>query len=134
MPVEGGTCDDDRAYACEGLTPQCSKPTTVLEAKIKLTTRERKLVARVRKRRTTAHKNIVALIARDLRLTVDDPCVNEEVECACRTWEALAADPEPRTPLQRLLAERSNLLVAEREVLQAAARRQIEDNDESFYC
>jgi hypothetical protein len=103
--------------------------------KIRLTTRERKLVARVRKRRTKTHKNIVALVARDLRLAVDDPCVNEEVECACRTWEALvAAAPEPRTPLQRLLAERSTLLVAEREVLQAAARRQIEDNDESFYC
>ena len=68
-------------------------------SKIKLTTRERKLVARVRKRRTKTHKNIVALIARDLRLAIDDPCVNEEVECACRTWEALAADPEPRTPL-----------------------------------
>jgi hypothetical protein len=103
-------------------------------SKIKLTTLERKLVARVRKRRTKTHKNIVALIARDLRLAVDDPCVKEEVECACRTWEALAADSEPRTPLQRLLAERSNLLVAEREVLQAAAGREIEDNDGSFYC
>jgi hypothetical protein len=116
------------------LRPGAQKPQQPWRPKIKLTTRERKLVARVRKRRTKTHKNIVALIARDLRLAVDDPCVNEEVECACRTWEALAADPEPRTPLQRLLAARSNLLVAEREVLRAAARRQIEDNDESFYC
>ena len=101
---------------------------------IKLTTHERKLVARVRARRTKANKRIVALIARGLRLAINDPRVNEEVERACRTWETLAANPEPRTPLQHLLAERSNLLVAERRVLQFAARRQVEDDDGSFYC
>ena len=95
---------------------------------------ERKLVARVRARRTKANKGIAALIARDLRLAIDDPCVNEEVERACRTWETLATNPEPRTPLQHLLAERSNLLTAERHVLQIAARREVEDDDDSFYC
>jgi hypothetical protein len=104
------------------------------EGRNKLTTHERRLVARIRRRRAKTHKRIVVLIAREIRLSVDDPSVGEEVKCAYRAWEALPAKPEPRTRLQHLLAERSELLVAEREVLQAATRREIEDGDEAFYC
>jgi hypothetical protein len=74
---------------------------------------------------------MVALIARDLRLAVDDPSVHEEVEQACRVWESLPAKPEPRTPLRHLLVVRSNLLVAQAEVLQAATNK---DDDISFHC
>ena len=99
-----------------------------------MTPQERKLIAHVRRRCSRAHESIVALIAQDLRLRTDHPSVREEVECACRTWEALLVKPEPTTPLQRLLAERSNLIVAEREVLQALTRRESEDGNDSFYC
>ena len=105
-----------------------------MEVEIKLTAHERKLVARFRKRCSRTRESIVALVARHLRLAIDDPCVSEEVESACRAWEALAAKPEPSTPLQRLLAEHSNLLAAQRAILQAATRREIEDGNASFYC
>lgn len=99
-----------------------------------MTPQERKLIAHVRRRCSRAHESIVALIAQDLRLRTDHPSVREEVECACRTWEALLVKPEPTTPLQRLLAERSNLIVTEREVLQALTKRESEDGNDSFYC
>ena len=79
-------------------------------------------------------KSMVALIAQDLGLAVHDPSVHEEVEHACRTWEALPAKPEPTTPLQHLLGVRSTLLVAEAEVLRAARNREINDDDISFHC
>jgi hypothetical protein len=100
----------------------------------KLTPQERKRIARIRNQCSRAYKGIVTLIAQDLRLGASHPFVREEVECACRTWEALLVKPEPTTPLQRLLAERSNLLVAEREVLRAVTRRESEDGNEFFYC
>jgi hypothetical protein len=54
----------------------------------------------------------------------------EAGKIAERWWEALLAKPEPRTPLQRLRAERSNLLVVEKEVLRAVTKRESEDRNE----
>lgn len=104
------------------------------EAEIKLTNHERKLISRVRKRHAKTRAKIAALIAHDLGLAVNDPSVHEEAEHACRAWEALPEKPESRTALQHLLGVRSDLLLAEAEVLQAARKREIEDDDISFQC
>lgn len=99
-----------------------------------MTPQERERIARIRNRCSRTDKSIVTLIAQDLRLGADHPFVREEVECARRMWEALLVKPEPTTPLQRLIAERSNLLVAEREVLRAVTKRESDDGNELFYC
>jgi len=118
--------DDDRVF------PEPS--IRLSEVQIKLTNHERKLISRVRKRHAKTRGKIAALIAHDLGFGVDDPSVHEEVEHACRAWEALPEKPEPRTTLQHLLGVRSGLLVAEAEVLQAARKREIEDDDIFFHC
>jgi hypothetical protein len=99
-----------------------------------LTNHERKLLSRVRKRHAKTRAKMVVLIANELGLAPDDPSVHGEVEHACRAWEALAAKPEPRTALQHLLGVRSNLLVAESEVLRTARNREIDEDDISFHC